>query len=109
MQSTPYNSLGVLSGDFPLAERCMYLNYRYLITVFHKHGHPVMERLETLNKLNSERCLKGFPSIDKSMYPSVASRELATITSDYATGNMVEISAIRMLWSIFKYALVGEI
>jgi hypothetical protein len=27
-------------------------------------------------------------SVDKSMYPSVASRELATITSDYATENI---------------------
>jgi hypothetical protein len=40
MQSTANNSLGVLSSVFPLAERCMYLNYRYLFTVFHKHGHP---------------------------------------------------------------------
>jgi hypothetical protein len=39
MQSTPNNSLGVLSGVSPLAEKCMYLNYRYLVTVFHKHGH----------------------------------------------------------------------
>jgi hypothetical protein len=38
----------------------MYLNYRYLVTVLHKHGHPLRERLETLNRLNSERCLKGF-------------------------------------------------
>jgi hypothetical protein len=88
----------------------MYLNYRYLVTVFHKHGHPLRERLETLNQLNSERCIKGFAlvtqftfqpsrtyaqynlaalasipdidetmtvalaSVDKSMYPSVASR-----------------------------------
>jgi hypothetical protein len=27
-------------------------------------------------------------SVDKNMYPSVASRKLATITSDYATGNI---------------------
>jgi hypothetical protein len=27
-------------------------------------------------------------SVDKSMYPSVASRELTTITSDYATENI---------------------
>jgi hypothetical protein len=100
----------------------MYLNYRYLVTVFHKHGHPLRERLETLNRLNSERCMKGFAlvaqfqpsrnyaqydlaalvlildiaetmtvalaSVDKSMYSSVASRESATITSDYPTENI---------------------
>jgi hypothetical protein len=60
IQSTPNNSLGVLSGVSPLAERCMYLNYRYLATVFHKHGHLLRERLETLNRLNSERCMEGF-------------------------------------------------
>jgi hypothetical protein len=38
-QSTPNNSLRVLSGVSPLTKRCMYLNYIYLVTVFHKHGH----------------------------------------------------------------------
>jgi hypothetical protein len=37
MQSTPNNSLGVLSGVSSLAERCMDFHYRYLVTVFHKH------------------------------------------------------------------------
>jgi hypothetical protein len=37
MQSTPNNSLGVLSGVSPLAKTCMYLNYRYLVTVYDKH------------------------------------------------------------------------
>jgi hypothetical protein len=79
-------------------------------------------RLEILNMLNSERCLKGFAvpftfqpsrtyaqydlaihvsvpdidetmtvslaSVDKNMYPSVNSRELATIASDYHTENI---------------------
>jgi hypothetical protein len=112
MQSTPNNSFGVLSGTSLLLERCMYLNYRYLATVFHGNG---------LNRLNSERCMKGFAlvvqftfqpsrsyaqydhaalfsvpdtdktmtdalaSVDKSMYPSVTSRELETITRDYTT------------------------
>jgi hypothetical protein len=102
----------------------MYLNYRYLVTVFHKHDRLLRELLKNLSKLNSERCMKGFqlvaqftfqPSniyaqhdlavlvsvldideammdalalVDKSMYPSVVSRELATITSDYATENI---------------------
>jgi hypothetical protein len=60
MRSTPNDSLGVLSGVSPLAERCLYLNYRYLVTVFHKHGHPLRERIETLNRLNSEKCMEGF-------------------------------------------------
>jgi hypothetical protein len=77
------------------------------------------ERLETLNRLNSERCMKGFAlmakftfkpsrtyeqydlaaivlvpdidalaSVDKSMYTSIGSRELATITSDYDKENI---------------------
>jgi hypothetical protein len=54
MQSMPNNSLGVLGGVSPLVERFMYLNYRYLVTVFYKHGHLLKERLETLNRLNSE-------------------------------------------------------
>jgi hypothetical protein len=33
MQSMPNSSLGVLSGISPLAERCMYFNYRYLVTL----------------------------------------------------------------------------
>jgi hypothetical protein len=121
---TPNNSLGVLSGVSLLEERCMYLNYRYLVTVFQKHGHPLRKRLETLSRLNSEKCLKGFElvaqftfqpsrtyaqydlvalvsvpdidetmtvalaSVDKNMYPSVASRELDTITSVYPTENI---------------------
>jgi hypothetical protein len=44
MQSTPNKCLKVLSGVSSLAERCMYLNYRYLVSVFHKHGHPLRER-----------------------------------------------------------------
>jgi hypothetical protein len=104
MQSTPNNSFGDLSGVSLLAERCMYLNYRYLVTVFHKHGHPKRERLETLNRLNSERCMKGFalvaqftfqpsktyaqydlaalvsvPDIDKTITVAVASVERACI------------------------------
>jgi hypothetical protein len=82
------------------------------------------EQIETLNRLNSEKCIKGFAlvaqftfqpsrtnaqynlaalfsipdidetimvglaSVDKSMYPSVASRELVTISSDYPTENI---------------------
>jgi hypothetical protein len=41
----------------------MCLNYRYLVTVFHKHSHPLRGRLDTLNRLNSERCMKGFASV----------------------------------------------
>jgi hypothetical protein len=92
--------------------------------VFQVFGYRLRERIETLKRLNSERCLKGFAlvaqftfqpsrtytqydllalvsipdidettkvalaSVDKSMYPSVASGELATITSDYPTENI---------------------
>jgi hypothetical protein len=121
MQSTPNNSLGVLSVVSSLAERCVYLNYRYLVAAFDKHGHLLRERFESLNWLNSERCMKEFalvgqftfqpsrtyaqydlaalvpvPDIDKTIMDALAlvdkgtnaivtSRELAKITSDYAT------------------------
>jgi hypothetical protein len=63
MQSTPHNSLGVLRDVSSLAERCMYLNYRYLVIVYFTSmviDHPLRKRFETLNRLNSERCMKGF-------------------------------------------------
>jgi hypothetical protein len=78
MQSTPNNSLGVLSGVFLLAERCMYLNYRYLVTVFNKHGHPFRDQLETLNRLNSERCMKGFALVAQFTFqPSIIYEQYA--------------------------------
>jgi hypothetical protein len=41
-------------------QRCMLLNYRYLVTVFHKQGYALRERLEILNKLDSK---PNFPTI----------------------------------------------
>jgi hypothetical protein len=76
LQSKPNNSLGVLSGVFPLAEICMYLNYRYLVTVFHKHGHLLRERLKTLKRLNSEKCMKGF-ALEVAQFTFQASRNYA--------------------------------
>jgi hypothetical protein len=59
MQSTPNFSLGVMRGVSPLEQRCMSLIYRYFVIVFDKYGY-LRERLETLNMLKSERCLRGF-------------------------------------------------
>jgi hypothetical protein len=42
--STPDNSMGVLSGIAPLAERFVYLNLRYLVVVFYCLDHPLMRR-----------------------------------------------------------------
>jgi hypothetical protein len=36
MCSTPNNSMGVLNGIRPLAERFVYLNFRYLVAVFYR-------------------------------------------------------------------------
>jgi hypothetical protein len=44
---TPNNSLGDLSGIAPLAERFVYLNFRYLVAVFYRLDHPLKRRLET--------------------------------------------------------------
>jgi hypothetical protein len=35
------------------------LEYTSTVTIFHKHGHPLKEWLETLSRLNSERCMRG--------------------------------------------------
>jgi hypothetical protein len=80
MQSTPNNSLGVLSGISPLTERCMYLNYKYLVTVFHKHGHSLRDRvaLASVSEID-ETMTDALASVDKSMYPSVVSRKLVTV------------------------------
>jgi hypothetical protein len=80
MQLTPNNSLEVFSGVSPLAERCMYLNYKYLVTVFHKHGHPLRERVALVSVSEiDETMTDALASVDKSMYPSVVSRKLVTV------------------------------
>jgi hypothetical protein len=52
MCSTPNNSLGVLSGIAPLAERFMFLNFKYLVAIFYRLVHRLKRRLETLKELN---------------------------------------------------------
>jgi hypothetical protein len=54
------NSLGVLSGIAPLAERFVYLNFRYLLVVCYRLDHPLKRRLETLRELNLGRCIAGY-------------------------------------------------
>jgi hypothetical protein len=63
MCSTPNNSLGVLSGIAPLAERFVYLNIRYLEAVFCRLDHPLKRKLETLGELNSGRCIAGYSDV----------------------------------------------
>jgi ribonuclease HI len=60
MQSTPNNSLGVLSGIPALEIRLLYLNCRFLINCFKKPNHPLKQRLETLHRLNPTKCLSGY-------------------------------------------------
>jgi hypothetical protein len=63
MCSTPNNSLGVLSGIAPLAERFLYLNFRYLVAVFYCLDHPLKRRLETLRELNLGRCIASYSDV----------------------------------------------
>jgi hypothetical protein len=63
MYSTPNNSLGVLSCIEPLAERFVYLNFRYLVAVFYRLDHPLKRRLETLGELNLGRCIAGYSDV----------------------------------------------
>jgi hypothetical protein len=60
MCSTPHNSLRVLSGIAHLAERFVYLNFRYLVAVFYRLDHPLKRRLETLGELNLDHCIAGY-------------------------------------------------
>jgi hypothetical protein len=63
MCSTPNNSLGVLSGIAPLAERFLYMNFRYLVAVFYCLDHPLKRRLETLRELNLGRCIASHSDV----------------------------------------------
>jgi hypothetical protein len=58
MGSTPNNCMGILSGIPPLPERFVYLNFRYLVTVFYRH--PLRERLVKLGALNMGCCIRRY-------------------------------------------------
>jgi hypothetical protein len=47
----------------PLAEKLMYVNFRYLVVVFYHHDHLIMTRLETLRELNLGRCIEGYSDV----------------------------------------------
>jgi hypothetical protein len=115
--STSNNSLGVLSGIAPLAERFVCLNFRYFVAVFYRLDHTLKRRLETLEELNLSHCIAGYSDVlplnivssesftrhdlpaflpthfvgdhvegvlsgvQTSMYSSVASQEMLTVTS----------------------------
>jgi hypothetical protein len=59
MCSTPNNSLGILSGIAHLAERFVYLNFTYLVSIFCRLDHPLTRRHETLKELNLVCCIAG--------------------------------------------------
>jgi hypothetical protein len=61
MCSTPKNSLGILSDITPLAERFVYLNFKYLVAVFYRLEHPLKKRLKTLRELG--RCIAGYSDV----------------------------------------------
>jgi hypothetical protein len=63
MCSTLNNSLGVLSSMAPLAERFVYLNFRYLVVVFYHFDQPLKRRLETLMELILGRCIAGYSEV----------------------------------------------
>jgi hypothetical protein len=63
MCSTPNNSLGVLSGIPPLPESFVYLNFRYLVAVFYRLGHPLREKQRALGIMNMNRCIQGYSNV----------------------------------------------
>jgi hypothetical protein len=60
---SPNNSLGVLSDIAPLAERFVYLNFRYLVAVLYRLDHPLKRRLETLGELNLGCYIAGYSDV----------------------------------------------
>jgi hypothetical protein len=40
-----------------------YLNFRYLVNIFQKNGHPLHSKLEKLNDLSSQKCLIPFHEV----------------------------------------------
>jgi hypothetical protein len=58
--TTGKGSVSIVSGIAPLAERFMYLNFRYLVAVFYRLDHPLKRRLDNLKKLNMGRCIAGY-------------------------------------------------
>jgi hypothetical protein len=65
MGSAPNNSLDVLSGIPPLAEKFAYLNFRYFVAAFYQLGHPLMERLGVMGAgaPNMSHCIKGYSDV----------------------------------------------
>jgi hypothetical protein len=63
MGSTPNNCLSALSGIPPLAERFVYLNFRYLVAAFCRLGLPFREKLEVLGALNIGYCIGGYSDV----------------------------------------------
>jgi hypothetical protein len=41
-----------------------YLNFRYLVNIFQKNGHPLHDRLEKLNDLSPQKCLIPFHEVN---------------------------------------------
>jgi hypothetical protein len=51
------------SAIAPLAERFVYLNFRYLVTVFYRIDQPMKKRLKTLKKLNIGHCIASYSDV----------------------------------------------
>jgi hypothetical protein len=63
MNTTPNNSLESLNGIAPLAERFVFLNFRYLVAVVYRLDHRLKRRLETLMELNLGCCIVGYSDV----------------------------------------------
>jgi hypothetical protein len=61
--STLNNSLGVLSGTPPLRHRLFDLNFRFLVNISQKNGHPLRDKLEKLYDLSPQKCLIPFHEV----------------------------------------------
>jgi hypothetical protein len=53
----------------------VYLNFRNLVAIFYRLGHPLNRRPETLMELNLGRCIEGYSDV---LPPSIVSSESFT-------------------------------
>jgi hypothetical protein len=82
-----------------------YLNFRYLVNIFQKNGHPLHGKLEKLNDLSSQKCLIPFHEVSGldlqpevgfmrhelescDMYPIVAPLELRAGIALFSPSNL---------------------
>jgi hypothetical protein len=90
MCSTPNNSLRLLSGIAPLAERFVNLNFRYLVAIFYRLDYPLKRRLQTLEELNLGRCIAGYSDVLPLNIVSFTRQDFPALLAAHFVGDHME-------------------